>query len=262
MSDKKKCYAIIPSRYASTRFMAKALALIGDKPLFYHAYIRAKQSNCFEEVYLATDDKRIEQKAKEFNVPYILTDTKHTTGTDRVREAAQKLGLLPDNIIVNVQGDEPFLTKNMFETLLKPFNEKEKIAECSTQCSTLGVILDPKTDFERINSPNQVKIVLNKNGKALYFSRAPIPHVRDNLAKAPYIGHLGIYAFRFDILEKMAGFSPTPLEETEKLEQLRLLENNINIDVGIVVSGSQGVDTVEDLEAANLFYQKHQEFWI
>ncbi len=257
MPSKNKFYAIIPSRYASTRFPAKALALIGDKPLFYHVYQRALQSNCFTEVYLAIDDERLEEKAKELQVPYILTSTSHSTGTDRVREAAKKLELSSDSIVVNVQGDEPFLTKNMFEAIIKPFKEQSNV-----ECSTLGVILDPTLDKERILSPNQVKIVLTKSNKALYFSRSPIPYIRDNLAKAPYIGHLGIYAFRFDILEIMASFKPSPLEETEKLEQLRLLENNISISVSIVESGTHGVDTAEDLQLAQEFYAQNPQFWL
>ncbi len=257
MFKSNKFYAIIPSRYASTRFPAKALALIGDKPLFYHVYQRALQSNCFAKVFLAIDDFRIEEKAKELNVPYIQTSKEHLTGTDRVREAAQKLQLNSEHVVVNVQGDEPFINIDMFESLLQAFKEQKDV-----ECSTLGVILDPEKDASRILSPNQVKIVLTKNQKALYFSRSPIPYIRDGLAKAPYIGHLGIYAFRFDILEKMAEFAPSPLEETEKLEQLRLLENNISINVGLVNSATQGIDTPEDLEMAKDFYAKHKEFWI
>ncbi len=257
MSTGPKFYAIIPVRYASTRFPAKALALIGDKPLFWHAYTRAKQSGCFEAVYLATDDDRIEEKAKEFGIPFIHTSTEHSTGTDRVREAAKILDLPQNSVVANIQGDEPFLTHSMFRALIEPFCQ----VGVSTECATLGVMLDRERDKARIQSSNQVKIVLGAEERALYFSRLPIPFDRDNSQKAPYIGHVGIYAFRYDILERMANLAPSPLEETEKLEQLRLLENNISIKVGLIESSPHGVDTAEDLEAAKAYYQEHSEFW-
>ena len=252
MQNTNKYYAIIPSRYASTRFPAKALAEIGGKPLFWHAYKRAYDCGLFHGVYLATDDERIEQKAKELNVPYIHTKKEHSTGTDRVREAANILDLPEDAIIANVQGDEPFLTKDMFAALLKPFEN----AAC--QCATLGIILDEEKDAERIISPNQVKIALASNGEALYFSRSPIPFDRDHNRKAPYIGHVGIYAFRRDILDMMAKLPPSPLEETEKLEQLRLLENGIRMHVYLINSPPYGVDTPEDLEKATEYYNSNE----
>ena len=251
-----KYYAIIPVRYASTRFPAKALVEIGGKPLFWHAYKRASDCGLFDAVYLATDDTRIEEKAKELNVPYIHTKPEHPSGTDRVREAANILNLPKDAIIANVQGDEPFLTKAMFFALLKPFENED------CQSSTLGVILDTEKDAQRIASPNQVKIAMAISGEALYFSRAPIPYDRDNDRKAPFIGHVGIYAFRRHILDKMANLSPSPLEETEKLEQLRLLENAIRMQVCLIENPPHGVDTKEDLEEAKQFYEAHSEFWV
>jgi len=255
MPNTNKFYAIIPSRYASTRFPAKALVDIGGKPLFWHAYKRAHDCGLFHDVYLATDDERIEKIAKELNVPYIHTKPEHPSGTDRVLEAAQILGLAKDAIIANVQGDEPFLTKDMFTALLKPFENPQ----CT--CTTLGIILDKEKDAQRISSPNQVKIVLTSNGEALYFSRSPIPFDRDDSRNAPYIGHVGIYAFRHDILDLMANLPPSPLEKTEKLEQLRLLENGIRIQVCLIKNSPHGVDTPEDLEAAKKYYDEHPEFW-
>ena len=255
MSSENKYYAIIPSRYASTRFPAKALAEIGGKPLFWHAYTRAYDSGLFDGVYLATDDARIEQKAQELNIPYIHTKPEHPSGTDRVREAAHTLNLPENAIIANVQGDEPFLTKNMFEALLKPFESPH------CQCATLGIVLDEEKEAHRITSPNQVKIALAVNGEALYFSRSPIPFDRDNSRKAPYIGHIGIYAFRRNILDLMANLPPSPLEETEKLEQLRLLENGIRMHVCLIESAPHGVDTPEDLENAQKYYTQHPELW-
>lgn len=255
MPNANKYYAIIPSRYASTRFPAKALAEIGGKPLFWHAYKRAYDSGLFHAVYLATDDARIEEKATELNIPYIHTKQEHSTGTDRVQEAADILGLPEDAIIANVQGDEPFLTKDMFLALLKPFEN------VNCQCATLGIVLDEKKDAHRITSPNQVKIALASSGEALYFSRAPIPFDRDNSRKAPYVGHVGLYAFRRNILDLMATLPTSPLEETEKLEQLRLLENGIRIQVYLIDTPPKGVDTPEDLEEARNYYAENAELW-
>lgn len=255
MPNTNKFYAIIPSRYASTRFPAKALAQIGGKPLFWHAYKRAYDCGLFTHVYLATDDERIEEKARELNIPYIHTKKEHSTGTDRVQEAVSILGLAEDAIIANVQGDEPFLTKDMFSALLKPFDN----AKC--QCATLGIILDEEKDALRIASPNQVKIALASSGEALYFSRSPIPFDRDNNRKAPYVGHVGLYAFRRNVLDFMATLPPSPLEETEKLEQLRLLENGIRIQVYLINNPPKGVDTPEDLEDAREYYAANPEFW-
>lgn len=258
---KQSFYAIIPARYASTRFPAKVLATIGDKPLFWHAYNRASASGFFEGVFVAGDDERIEEKAKELGVPYVTTRKDHSSGTDRVREAVQKLNLPENCVIVNVQGDEPFLTKDIFEALLNPFIIEKKAQEIETPClcASVGILLDPVKDAKRISSSNQVKIVRASNGNALYFSRLPIPFERDkeekSTQKAPYIGHIGIYAFTRKTLERMANFFPTPLENTEKLEQLRLLENNIPIHISLVEAAPYGVDTQEDLEKARDYYK-------
>ena len=249
-------YAIIPSRYASTRFPGKPLVEIGGKPLFWHVYMRAKESDLFNDVWLALDDERIEEKAKELGIPYVLTKKEHPSGTDRVREAVNILDLDAKAVIANIQGDEPFVSKEMMQKLLEPFQNS------SCESATLGVILDEEKDKARIESPNQVKIALAQNGEALYFSRAAIPFARDNTRKAPYVGHIGVYAFRRITLEKMAEFEPSPLEETEKLEQLRLLEHGIRMQVRLISEASCGVDTPEDLEFARKYYQEHPEFWV
>lgn len=252
----KKAYAIIPARYASTRFPAKPLAEIGGKPLFWHVYMRAAQANVFENVWLATDDERIEEKAASLGVPFVHTKKEHQSGTDRVREAVNILNLSKDAVIANIQGDEPFIRREMLEKLLEPF----QAADCES--STLGVALDEEKDKDRILSSNQVKIALAQNGEALYFSRSPIPFARDEVRKAPYIGHVGVYAFKRVILEKMAELPPSPLEQTEKLEQLRLLENGIRMQVRLISEAPHGVDTPEDLADAIRYYQEHAEFWV
>lgn len=252
----KKAYAVIPARYASTRFPAKPLAEIGGKPLFWHVYMRAKEAEVFEDVWLATDDERIEKKAEELGVPFVHTRNDHQSGTDRVREAAGLLDLDKEAVIANIQGDEPFVRREMFLKLLEPFGD----ARCES--STLGVILDEEKDKDRIFSPNQVKIALAQNGEALYFSRAAIPFARDGVRKAPYVGHVGVYAFTRAVLEKMADFPPSPLEQTEKLEQLRLLEHGIRMQVRLISEAPHGVDTPGDLEQAVLYYAGHPEFWV
>lgn len=251
-----KAYAIIPARYASTRFPAKPLAEIGGKPLFWHVYTRACEADVFSGVWLATDDERIEEKAQSLGVPFVHTKKEHQSGTDRVREAVNILNLDADAVVANIQGDEPFIRKEMFEKLLEPFEN----SHCES--ATLGVVLDEEKDKERIFSPNQVKIALAQNGEALYFSRSPIPFARDSVRKAPYVGHVGVYAFKRVILEKMAEFPPSPLEETEKLEQLRLLENGIRMHVRLISEAPHGVDTPEDLDKALQYYQEHPEFWV
>lgn len=243
-----KMYAIIPSRYASTRFPAKALAEIDGKPLFWYAYTNAVNSGLFSDVYLATDDERIFSKATELGVQVVNTSAHHPSGTDRVREAAEILGLEEDVVIANIQGDEPFIKKEMFAALLQPFEKP------LCQVSTLGVVLKEES---RISSPNQVKIVLGNKGQALYFSRSPIPYNRDALENVDYFGHIGVYAFRHEVLKKMASLAVGRLENIEKLEQLRLLENNIPIHVSIIEEQPHGVDTPEDLEFAQKYYEEH-----
>lgn len=251
----QKAYAVIPARYASTRFPGKPLVLIGGRPLFWHVYMRAVQADVFENVWLATDDERIEKAAAELGVPFVHTG-EHQSGTDRVREAVNILGLDEQAVIANIQGDEPFITKAMITALLDPFHT----AGCES--ATLGVVLDEEKDKERIASPNQVKIALAQSGEALYFSRQPIPFARDGVRRAPYVGHVGVYAFTRKTLEKMAQFPPSPLEETEKLEQLRLLEHGIRMQVRLIAAAPQGVDTPEDLENAVRYYREHPEYWV
>lgn len=246
------CHAIIPCRYASTRLPGKPLADIGGRPLMWHVYEKVRQSSLFDSVHIATDDARIESVAKELNLSCILTG-EHNSGTDRVNEVANILCLPSDCVVVNIQGDEPFITKSMLERLISPFSH------ANTEVATLGFILDPKNE-KRILSPNQVKIVLSKDGYALYFSRLPIPFARDGAAKTPHIGHIGLYAFRRDILAHMALLPPSVLEETEKLEQLRLLENGIRICVSLVEEETLGVDTIEDLVDARLYFLQNERF--
>lgn len=236
------CYGIIPARYASTRLPGKALADICGKPMIWHVATRAMRCAALRGVWIATDDERVQAAARALDLPCVMTAADHPSGTDRVREAVNRLELPQDAVIVNIQGDEPLLEPAMLDELLAPF------ADGGVQCATLATPLDPAAEADLVASPNQVKVVTNLAGDALYFSRAPVPYPRDG-GTPRCLGHVGIYAFRRRVLERMGDLPPSPLELTEKLEQLRLLENGIPMRVVTTSFRTCGVDTAEDLEA-------------
>ncbi|GAB6176364.1 3-deoxy-manno-octulosonate cytidylyltransferase [Desulfobaculum senezii] len=231
------CYGIIPARYASSRFEGKPLADILGRPMFWHVYQRAIQCPLFGKVVLATDDSRIYTEACKFNVPVVMTGTEHTSGTDRVLEAAETLSVPDDAVVVNIQGDEPLLEPAMLTELVEPF------ADPNIRVATLAT----KITAEEAASPDQVKVVWTRSGSALYFSRAPIPHLRDG-GEGNYWGHIGLYAFRMRTLRRFVALGQSELERQEKLEQLRLLENDIPIYVVPTQFRTHGVDRPEDIE--------------
>jgi 3-deoxy-manno-octulosonate cytidylyltransferase (CMP-KDO synthetase) len=237
MKKENKCYGIIPARYASTRFPGKPLADIAGKPMFWHVFARAKKCRKLSGVFLATDDKRIESAAKALNVPVIMTRKDHPSGTDRVLEAARILNLPDDSIIVNIQGDEPLLEPSMLTELVRPF------ASDVVQIATLA----RRIKQGEAENPNQVKVVFSKTGNALYFSRMPIPCYR-NGGNGLFFGHIGLYAFKMRALAKFVSLGPSGLEKAEKLEQLRLIENDIPIHVVVTDHKSAGVDSPEDIK--------------
>lgn len=231
------CYGIIPARYESSRFPGKPLADIWGYPMFWHVYERARQCGAFRLVTLATDDERIREAAEQYGVPCIMTRADHASGTDRVHEAATALGVEPDAVIINIQGDEPALDPVMLDTLVAPFAEPDvRVCTLATPVSA-----------ERAASPNQVKVVMADNGDALYFSRALVPFDRDGKEQT-FLGHVGLYAFRMEALCRFVALPPSRLEKIEKLEQLRFLENGIPVRVVCTDRRSHGVDTPEDLE--------------
>ncbi len=245
-------YGIIPARYGSSRFEGKPLADILGKPMFWHVYQRAKRCAAFCEVVLATDDERIAAAAEALGVPCVMTASDHASGTDRVYEAACKLGVAADAIVVNIQGDEPALDPRMLDQLVEPFAH-----DAHLQTATLAQTLTA----EEAASPDRVKVVMAANGDALYFSRSMIPYVRDgqsasqassdslpNGASHPiYWGHIGLYAFRMTALEQFTKLAPSHLEKLECLEQLRLLENGITMRVVPTEYRTHGVDRPEDI---------------
>lgn len=247
MNTSIPCYGIIPARYDSSRFPGKPLADIWGRPMFWHVYAHAQRARVLRKVVLATDDERIEEAALQWEVPCVMTRRDHASGTDRVFEAAARLGVEPHAVIVNVQGDEPALDPAVIELLVQPFLDE------TVQVSTLAAPISP----ERAASPNQVKVVTAAGGDALYFSRSRIPFDRDG-GEGEILGHIGLYAFRMSALERFVGLPQSPLERREKLEQLRFLENGIPIRVVRAERyEAHGVDTPEDLEHVRALLADH-----
>lgn len=236
-------FAIIPARYQSTRFPGKPLALIHGKPMFWHVMRRAARCPLVTAVILATDDDRIFRAAADLGLKAVMTSPDHPSGTDRVLEAARILGAGEQAIIVNVQGDEPALAPEMLTELIQPF------ADPAVQVTTLGHVISR----EEAQSPDRVKIVRAADGRALYFSRLPVPYGRDCVAD--YLGHIGLYGLRMPVLEKFSTLGESPLERVEKLEQLRLLEAAIPIHVALTRHQSHGVDRPEDLQIVSQLMQ-------
>lgn len=244
MSLPVTCFGIIPARYASTRFPGKPLVDILGKPMFWHVYQRAVESQCFQSIALATDDDRIFDAARRLDVPVVMTQNDHPSGTDRVLEAARKLGAPEDAVVVNIQGDEPALDPRILAELLEPFSDP------ATHVTTPAVGISP----DEAQSPDLVKVVFSHSMNALYFSRSRIPYDRDGVSPT-YYGHIGLYAFRMNALERFVTLKKGVLEEIEKLEQLRLLENDIPIRVVLTQHRTVGVDRPEDIEKVVMLLQ-------
>jgi 3-deoxy-manno-octulosonate cytidylyltransferase (CMP-KDO synthetase) len=237
MTNLPKCYGIIPARYGSTRFPGKPLADILGKPMFWHVFKRASRCPQLSKTVLASDDDRIISTAKHLNVPVIKTRDDHLSGTDRVLEAAELLNVPEDAVVINIQGDEPTLDPNLLTELIRPFISSD------VQVTTPA----RKIHAKEAKNPDRVKVVFTKSRKALYFSRSLIPYYH-NEPRGEFYGHIGLYAFRMNILRQFVELGPSDLEITEKLEQLRLLENDIPVHVVITQYQSVGVDRPEDLE--------------
>ncbi len=246
-----KFTAIIPARYASTRFPGKPLALLSGKPIIQHVYEQVNQ--VIKDVWVATDDQRIFETVNTFGGKAVMTRKDHKSGTDRIEEAAEKIQTQAD-IIINVQGDEPFIQPSQIETLCELFKHPQ------TQIATLG---KPFEGIEAVKNTNSPKIVTNYQGFALYFSRSVIPFVRgieenEWLEHFPYLKHLGIYAYRREILKEITKLPMSSLEKAESLEQLRWLQNGYRIRVGITNVETIGIDTPKDLERAEAFIAKKE----
>ena len=232
--------AIIPARWASTRFPGKPLVKLRGKPLVQHVWERARRARLVDRVIVATDDMRIAEAAFDFGAEVALTSPKHPTGTDRLAEVAAKLKSAP--IILNVQGDEPDIAPSTIDRLAKALQDDP----------LLGMVTaaNPITDRADIANPNVVKVVTDLTSRALYFSRSAIPHDRDGRAGIKYLRHQGIYGYRRKALLDFVKWKPAPLEKAEKLEQLRALEHGVSIGVIVVRRASVGVDVPEDVAKA------------
>ena len=247
-----KFIAIIPARYASTRFPGKPLAMLGGKPVIQRVYEQA--TAVLGEAYVATDDERIFQAVEAFGGRAVMTRSDHRSGTDRIEEAAEKIQTNAD-VIINVQGDEPFIQASQIKTLMHLFDDP------TTQIGTLG---KPFETMEAAKNPNSPKIVCDRRGFALYFSRSVIPFVRGKeestwMEHYPFLKHLGIYAYRRKALHEITQLAQTPLEIAESLEQLRWLENGYRIRVGITDVETVGIDTPEDLQRAEEFLKTQMQ---
>ena len=241
-----KFIGIIPARYGSSRFPGKPLADMAGKPMIQRVYEQAQKA--LDEVWVATDDERILKAVENFGGKAVLTSPDHKSGTDRCNEAFSKIGNGFD-VIINIQGDEPFIQPLQIETLKACFNSKE------TQLATLVKSFKKEDGFEVLFNPNSPKVILSKNSEAIYFSRSVIPYIRDAhhtewLDKHIFYKHIGMYAYRADILKDITLLPQSNLELAESLEQLRWIENGYKIKVGLTDIETIGIDTPEDMEKA------------
>ena len=236
---------VIPARYASSRFPGKALVSIGGKTMLQHVWERASQARYLTSVVIATDDPRIRDAAEDFRARVVMTRSDHASGTDRVAEAASASTA---QVIVNIQGDEPMLDPAAIDAAVLGLLEHDEIP--------MGTLKKRIEDRAEITDPNVVKVVSDHHGNALYFSRSPIPYVRDNAPPAAYFKHIGLYVYRRDFLLGYSELPIGPLEQAERLEQLRALENGFKIRVIETEYESLGVDTPEDWHRVSALYEK------
>jgi 3-deoxy-manno-octulosonate cytidylyltransferase (CMP-KDO synthetase) len=234
-----KIVGIIPARWGSTRFPGKPLHLIAGQPLLQHVWERCRGATALDSVIIATDDMRIAEAAFAWGAEISLTSPNHTSGTDRIAEVAAKLRGVSH--IINVQGDESLVSPKLINQLARKMRRDPRIEMITA--------VHPFSDPAEAQSPHQVKAVLDRKSRALYFSRHAIPYARDTTAPVQYFRHQGIYGYRRDLLLRFVRWRPTPLEKAEALEQLRALENGVSIHVVVTKSGSPGVDTPDDARA-------------
>lgn len=247
-----KFISIIPARYASSRFPAKPLADMAGKPMIQRVYEQVQK--VVSEVWVATDDKRIESVVTSFGGKAIMTSPDLQSGTDRIYAAYKNIDSDAD-VIINIQGDEPFVQPSQIEAVMRCFDTDD------VQIATLVKPFRKEDGFDVLFNPNSPKVVINKDNEAIYFSRSIIPYIRDVhhtkwLDKHTFYKHIGIYAYRADILKQITSLPQSSLEKAESLEQLRWIENGYRIKVGYTDTETIGIDTPEDLQRALEFLQK------
>jgi len=236
-----KKIAVIPARYASVRFSGKLMQMLGEKTIITTTYQNTIETNLFDDVLVVTDNDIIYNEIKNNNGNVIMSSQQHESGSDRIAEAIEDIDC---DVVLNIQGDEPFVDEQALQSLLNAFND-----------STVKVASLMHKIFEQpdVENPNNVKVVVDENSNALLFSRSVIPFIRDKNVTAEYYKHIGIYAYRKDVLIQFTKWKQTPLELAEKLEQLRYLENGISIKMILTEHTSIGIDTPEDLELARQY---------
>jgi len=238
-----KTAALIPARYASTRLPAKLIQDLGGLSVIQRTFLSAKETGLFDQIVIATDHQTIQNQIQELGGNVFFSVTPHESGSDRIAEAAKDLDC---DIIINIQGDEPFLDKHTLETLLNSFQD-----ECVQMASLMFEIRE-----EEARNPNAVKVVTDQNSDAMYFSRSPIPYNREKIEGVKYWKHVGIYAYRKDLLLQFTQWSNSQLERIEMLEQLRVLERGVKIRMVPTTHQAIAIDTAEDLERAREFLRR------
>jgi len=232
--------AVIPARYAATRFPGKLMQMLGTKTIIRHVYDNTVATGLFNDVFVVTDSDIIYKEIKENGGKALMSKKEHESGSDRIAEAVAEMNV---DIIINVQGDEPFIKKEPLEKLVRLFDDQ------NVQVASLM----RKISKEEAGNPNNVKVVTDRSGRALYFSRSIIPYQRDEKANPGYFLHVGVYAYKKDLLMSFTKWPQSSLEKIEKLEQLRYLENGIKIKMAETDYNNIAIDTPEDLEKAKLF---------
>ena len=240
---------IIPARYASQRFPGKPLAILGGKTVIQRVYEQV--GKVLDDVYVATDDDRIKDTVEGFGGKAIMTSPNHKSGTDRIEEAVEKIGGDFD-VVINIQGDEPFIHESQIKELCACFDDAD------TQIATLGKPFTAEMGMEALENPNSPKIVVDNRGYAMYFSRSVIPYIRNTrreewIGQFPYLKHIGLYAYRRDVLRQVTQLPQSSLEIAESLEQLRWLQNGYKIKVGLTDVETVGIDTPDDLQRAETY---------
>jgi 3-deoxy-manno-octulosonate cytidylyltransferase (CMP-KDO synthetase) len=240
---------VIPARYASSRFPGKPLAILGGKPMIQRVYEQVAQ--VLDDVYVATDDQRIFDTVTAFGGQVVMTSPDHKSGTDRIQEAVTTIGGDFD-VVVNIQGDEPFIQRSQIETVCRCFEDPQ------TQIATLGKPFTVEMGIEALENPNSPKVVLDNQGYAMYFSRSIIPFIRGKEkvewpGRYPFLKHIGLYAYRTEVLAEITRLPQSSLETAESLEQLRWLQNGYKIKVGTTDVETIGIDTPADLARAEEF---------
>ncbi len=245
-----KIIAMIPARYNASRFPGKLMGDLGGKPVIVRTYEAAVRTGLFDSVYVVTDSNVIKNEIEQAGGTAIMSIKEHQTGSDRIAEAVENIDA---DIVVNVQGDEPFVKKEALQKVIDVFygEDAEKI--------DLASMMQEISDWKQIQDPNYVKVIVDENNFALYLSRSPIPYLRDKNAGVRYFEHIGVYAFRKQALLDFARLSARPLEEAEKIECIRFLEYGKNIKMVETENSWIEIDTAEDLERANLHFSKTNE---